>query len=86
MLNNQSPSLVPDPHRLPGTRVICIAYRMVATIPYKDYLDYQQFRRVQVLDYSAAVVYDCRTGEQRGMTDAEIERVSQANDKIKRVA
>lgn len=86
MFNNQSPTLVPDPHRLPGTRVICIAYRMVATIPYLDYLDYQQYRRVQVLDYTAAVVYDCRTGDTRPMTNAEIERVSRANDKIKRVA
>jgi hypothetical protein len=86
MFNNQSPTLVPDPHRLPGTRVICIAYRMVATIPYLDYLDYQQYRRVQVLDYSAAIVHDCRTGAQRSMTDAEIERVSRVSQEIKRVA
>lgn len=86
MFNNQSPSLVPDPHRLPGTRVICIAYRMVATIPYKDYLDYQQFRRVQVLDYSAAVVHDCRTGDTRPMTSEEIARVKRISQEFKRVA
>ena len=86
MFNNQSPSLVPDPCFPSGTRVICIAYRVIATIPYTNHLDYRLYRRVQVLDYSAAVVYDCRTGEQRGMTDAEIQRVSRVASEFKRVA
>ena len=78
--------LVQDPYFPEGRRVVLLAHRVIASIPYKNYLDYKASKRVCVLNFAAAQVTDCRTGETRPMTGDEINRVRKSETRFKRVA
>jgi hypothetical protein len=78
--------LVQDPYFPEGRRVVLLAHRVIAVIPYKNYLNKEEKVRICVLDFDAAEITDCRTGETRPMTGDEINRVRKSETRFKRVA